>query len=200
MLAVRAKRQAKQRETTGKSCVNCLEAFKVLCTCSRNILTHSTKTTQLSCNSVWQLTDNVHLATSVWSVCVFWIVGIPQFIVYLLHTDKYILHSTPTPNDLQWQGWMKMPSCVVPWLVDLMLQHDVSFVQKSRPANQKHHRQFMDICSQSQECETSKCWQCMFSLATYVPDVSTMLYEVLWRHCKAVFRTSFRGPVWLAGR
>ena len=40
--------------------------------------------------SVEQLADNVHLATSARSIYVFWIGGIPQSIVYLPHSDKFI--------------------------------------------------------------------------------------------------------------
>ena len=43
--------------------------------------------------------DNVHLATSAWLICEFWICWIPKLIVYLPHTDKYILHSRQTSND-----------------------------------------------------------------------------------------------------
>ena len=32
-------------------------------------------------------------------ICVFFMYGIPQLIVYLPHTDKYISHSSPTSND-----------------------------------------------------------------------------------------------------
>ena len=53
---------------------------------------------QLS-RSVEQHTDNVHLATSARSICVFWIGGILQLIVYLPHVDIYILQSRPTSND-----------------------------------------------------------------------------------------------------
>ena len=54
--------------------------------------------------SVEQLTDNVHLATSARSIYVVDIGGIPQSIVYLPHSDKFIgyqfiLHSRPTSND-----------------------------------------------------------------------------------------------------
>ena len=69
---------------TKKFDVNRSEAFKVLCTCSKNTPTRPTKTTQLS-KSVEQLTDNVHLATSARSICVFSIGGIPQSIAHL-HT------------------------------------------------------------------------------------------------------------------
>ena len=37
-----------------------------------------------------QLTVNVHLATSVRLIYVFWIGGIPQLIEYLPHSDKFI--------------------------------------------------------------------------------------------------------------
>ena len=49
--------------------------------------------------SVEQLTDNVDLAISAKSICVVWIGGMPQLIVYLPHANKFILHSRPTPND-----------------------------------------------------------------------------------------------------
>ena len=68
------------------------EAFKVLCKCSRNTPTRSTKTVE-------QLTNNVHLATSARSICAFWIEGVPQLIVYLSRADTSILHSRPTSND-----------------------------------------------------------------------------------------------------
>ena len=42
------------------------------------------------CRSVEQLTDNMHRATSVWLIYVFWIGGIPQSVVYLPHSDKFI--------------------------------------------------------------------------------------------------------------
>ena len=47
------------------------------------------KTTQLS-RSVKQLTNNVHLAASAWWIYVVWIDGIPQSIVYLPCSDKFI--------------------------------------------------------------------------------------------------------------
>ena len=50
-----------------------------------------TKTTQLS-RSVEQLKDNLHLATSAWSIYVVWTGGIPQSIVYLLHSDRFIAY------------------------------------------------------------------------------------------------------------
>ena len=88
---------------TEKFDVNRSEAFKVLCTCSKNTPTRPTKTTQLS-KSVEQLTDNVHLATSAQLIDVFWIGGIPQLIVYLPHSDRFIayhfvLRPRPTTND-----------------------------------------------------------------------------------------------------
>ena len=58
---------------------------------------------QLS-RSVEQLADNVHPATSVWLIYIFWIGGIPQSIVYIPLSDKFtgyqfILHSRPTSFD-----------------------------------------------------------------------------------------------------
>ena len=77
----------------GKFVENRSEAFKVLCMCSRNTPTRLTKT------AINRLTNNVHLATSARSICVFWIEGIPQLIVYLSHADTFILHSRQTSND-----------------------------------------------------------------------------------------------------
>ena len=41
----------------------------------------------------------MHFATSAQSFYVFWTGGIPKSIVYLLHADKYILHSCQTSSD-----------------------------------------------------------------------------------------------------
>ena len=80
--------------------------------------------------------------------------------------------------------------------LNFMLRHDVSFMSKFKPANQKHYRLFMNVCSQSQELEASKCWQHMFGLATDVPNVSMKLHEALWRHHEVVLRTGLRTYFW----
>ena len=54
--------------------------------------------------SVEQLTDDVLLATSMQSIYIFWIGGIPQSIVSLRHSDKvighqFVLHSCLMLND-----------------------------------------------------------------------------------------------------
>ena len=77
--------------------------FKVLYTCLRNTPIWSTKTSQWF-RSVWQLINNMHLATSAQLIEVLWIDGIPQSIVYLPHADKFIgfqfiLHLHPTSKD-----------------------------------------------------------------------------------------------------
>ena len=58
------------------------------------------------------------------------------------------------------------------WLVRLAAQsREVSVARKSRPANQKHGRVFVDIPSQSEGCEASICRRSVVGLATHVPDV-----------------------------
>ena len=52
-------------------------------------------------------------------------------------------------------------------------------VTKSKPASQKHHRLFVDICSQSQECKASKCWQSVFGLAADVPNAVILILQNL---------------------
>ena len=75
-------------------------------------------------------------------------------------------------------------SVKVSWLEQ---HHHISISWKSKLANQKKGRLFVDTCSQFQDCNASKSWQSVFSLAKDVPDISTKLQEASWRHCEVVF-------------
>ena len=80
MLATLPEPKGKQYEEKGQGSPTVQKlSFKVLFMCSRNTPTQSTKTTPYS-RSVGQLIYNVHLATSAWSVFVFWIGGIDRII------------------------------------------------------------------------------------------------------------------------
>ena len=59
----------------GKSGINGSKACK-FCVCTPEIHLLDQRKQQLF-RSAEQLTDNVHLSTSAWSICVFWIGGIP---------------------------------------------------------------------------------------------------------------------------
>ena len=115
-----SQKASKIKKNEGKSGVNRSEDFKVLCTCSRNTPTRSSATQQS--RSVEQLTDNVHLATSARSICVFSIGGIPQSIVHL-HTlinlvvpVKFFIIFFTFMLDIKWPkqlGEIKMTCCKV---------------------------------------------------------------------------------------
>ena len=117
----------------------------------------------------------MHLATSARSICVFWIKGISQFIVYLPHADKYILHPRPTLM-IEAAKPDKNGLCRVPWSV-LAQRYGGSMARKYKSANQKRRKLLVDSCSQSQECEASKYWRSVFDLTTDDPDVSTKCWR-----------------------
>ena len=76
------------------------------------------------------------------------------------------------------------------WSVRLTaLRRDVSVPRKSKSANQKQSTIFVDIYSQSQNCDASKCWRSVFGLATDDTDVSTLLLKASWRHQEVELRT-----------
>ena len=59
----------------------------------------------------------------------------------------------------------------MPWSVpqsvgSLAHWHNVSIVQKSKPANQMHQGVFLNILSQAENCNASKCRKSVFGLAT----------------------------------
>ena len=96
--------------------VSCSEAFKVICTCSRNTPTQSTKTTQWPW-PVEQLTDNVHLATSAWLFLCFALTGSHNqlctfhSLINLLVTNLFYI--TPYIKWLKQLGVIKMACCKV---------------------------------------------------------------------------------------
>ena len=136
--------------------------------------TRSTKATQQS-RSVEQLTDNVHLATSALSIYVVWIGGIPQSIVYLPHSDKFIgyqftLHSRPTRHQMMEAARRDKNGELqsVPWSVGRSFSDETSALRGSpnQPIrrNQKHRRVFLKTPSRADNWEASSCWRRIFEV------------------------------------
>ena len=82
---------------------------------------------------------------------------------------------------LKRKGKIKIACGQVPWSVELVPRHDVSIMWKTKPANQKHCRHFMDICLQSQKQTFRVMAGCMFSLATDVRAETLQSYIRGWR-------------------
>ena len=81
-----------------------------------------------------------------------------------------------------------LPSAVVYWLAQRL---DISITQKSKLANQKHQRVFVNIPLHSLDSEASKCWRSVFRVATDVHSVSMNLHETPWRHREIILGTSY---------
>ena len=145
------------------------------------------KTAQLS-KSVKQLTDNVHLGASVRSIYVVWIDGIPQSIVYLPRSDKFIGFNSFYIH--AWHQVIKATRCNkngvlqnVPWWVGRLLS-DVTWASHGSPNqpirhNQKHWRVFLKIPSQAENWEASNCWRSIFE----VLGKSSWSFLNSWRSC-----------------
>ena len=73
----------------------------------------------------------------------------------------------PDKNDM-------LVSAMDSWLTQWL---DVCFTWKSKLANQKHWRVFMNTLLHSKECEALKCWQSMLGVATDAPEASRSFVE-----------------------
>ena len=140
--------------------------------------------------SVGQLTDNVHLATSAWSIYIFWIGRVPQSIVYLPRSYKFFT------NLFYIHTWHRMIKAArhdkngmlqsLPWSVGHSLSDMMSASCRStnQPIrrNQKHQSVFLNISSQAENCEASECWRTVFGLAINKPLPKDL--EALWSFMK----------------
>ena len=148
----------------------------------------------------------MHLATSAQSFCVFLIGGIPQSIVYLpplinlLVTNLFYIHAQHRMIEVARRDKNGVLQCtMVSWLARSL--SDVTSASRGSPNqpirdNQKHCSAFLNVASQSENCKPTKCWQCVFRLATDVRNVSMKLQEAFWRHCKVILRTGFTVNGW----
>ena len=138
--------------------VNRSEAFKVLCTCSKNTPTRPTKTTQLS-RSVEQLINNVHLATSARSIYVVWIRGSRyqlctfHTLINLLVTNLFYIHTRLQMIEAARQDKNGVLQSV-PWSVGRLLS-DVTSASHGRPnqpirRSQEHRSVFLNISLQAE--------------------------------------------------
>ena len=133
----------------------------------------------------------MHLATSSRSICVFWIVGVPQSIVYVPHSDKFtgyqfILHSRSAQDDRSGKGRNKKWRAAVchGQRHDQFARslNDLTPASRGNPnqpirGNQKHRNVYRNIASQAGNCDASKGWRSVFGLATHVRDVRSKLLE-----------------------